>query len=86
MLYRAKEIGRNVLHYDTHLEMCSNRTVCIENCKKIQEYNDIRIVVQTGELVLEVWGDQLKADIRTPECLMIHGRIQSITFTPKGTK
>lgn len=56
------------------------------NCRRILEYNDIRIVVQTAELVLEIWGSDLQADSRSPESLVIHGQIQSITLTPKGVR
>ena len=58
----------------------------LENCRRILEYNDIRIVVQTAELVLEIWGSDLQADSRSPESLVIHGQIQSITLTPKGVR
>ena len=44
------------------------------------------IVVQTAELVLEIWGSDLQADSRSPESLVIHGQIQSITLTPKGVR
>ncbi len=84
MWERVREWGRNALGYATHLELFSDRKLYIENCKKVQEYNDIRIVVQTGEFTIEVWGARLRTDIRTAEGILIHGQIRTITLTPKG--
>lgn len=78
------EISRNLLGLETYLQLCGNRELKLENCRKVLEYNEIRIVVQTTELILEIWGRNLEADSRTPECLWIHGEIQSISLTLKG--
>ena len=80
----AAEISRNLLGLETYLQLCGNRELKLENCRKVLEYNEIRIVVQTTELILEIWGRNLEADSRTPECRWIHGEIQSISLTPKG--
>lgn len=79
-----KQLGRQFLCLETYLQLRSNRELYLENCKRIVEYNDIRIVVQTTELQLEIWGSGLQADSCSPDCLKIHGVIQSITLTPKG--
>ncbi|MFR0949441.1 MAG: YabP/YqfC family sporulation protein [Ruminococcus callidus] len=80
---RLIQAGRRVLQLETHLEMHSDREIFIENCRRILEYNDIRIVLQTTDLVLEIWGSELQTDSRSPKA-RIHGKIQSITLTPKG--
>ena len=76
---RLIDAGRRALQLETYLQLTGN-------CRRILEYNDIRIVVQTAELVLEIWGSDLQADSRSPESLVIHGQIQSITLTPKGVR
>ena len=53
---RLIQAGRRVLQLETHLEMHSDREIFIENCRRILEYNDIRIVLQTTDLVLEIWA------------------------------
>ena len=83
---RLIQAGRRVLQLETHLEMHSDREIFIENCRRILEYNDIRIVLQTTDLELEIWGSELQTDSRSPESLRIHGKIQSITLTPKGAR
>ena len=52
----AAEISRNLLGLETYLQLCGNRELKLENCRKVLEYNEIRIVVQTTELILEIWG------------------------------
>lgn len=86
MRNRAVDIGRRILCMQTYLQMRGNRELYLENCRRIMEYNDIRIVVQTEELILEIWGKGLQADSRSPESLVIHGEIQSMTLTPKGVR
>lgn len=81
---RMAETGRRILCLQTYLQMSGNREIYLENCRRILEYNDIRIVVQTTDMTLEIWGKDLQADSRSPESLLIHGEIQSMTFMPKG--
>ena len=83
---RLIDAGRRALQLETYLQLTGNREIYLENRRRILEYNDIRIVVQTAELVLEIWGSDLQADSRSPESLVIHGQIQSITLTPKGVR
>lgn len=79
-------IGRQVCCLETILEFRSNREVHIENCRKILEYNDIRIVVRTTELQLEFWGRNLIAESRSPDYLVISGELQSVCFAKKPWK
>lgn len=81
---RLIDAGRRALQLETYLQLTGNREIYLENCRRILEYNDIRIIVQTAELVLEIWGSGLQADSRSPESLVIHGTIQSVTLAPKG--
>ena len=86
---RLIDAGRRALQFETYLQLTGiqmTREIYLKNCRRILEYNDIRIVVQTAELVLEIWGSDLQADSRSPESLVIHGQIQSITLTPKGVR
>ncbi len=84
MISRIRNTARRILRLQTYLQMQGNRKLYLENCRRILEYNDILIVVQTTDMILEIWGADLRTDSRTPDSLCIHGEIQSITFTPKG--
>ena len=43
---RLIDAGRRVLQFETYLQLTGNREIYLENCRRILEYNDIRIVVQ----------------------------------------
>ncbi len=84
MASRIKNTAQHLLCLQTYLQMHGNREIYLENCRRILEYHDIRIVVQTTDMILEIWGANLQTDSRSPESLRIHGEIQSLTLTPKG--
>ncbi len=84
MKNRAADMGRRLLCMETYLQIRGNQELYLENCRRILDYNEIRIVVQTQELILEIWGSALQADSRSPECLLIRGVIESVVLTPKG--
>ena len=81
MKQHGTDFCRRLFWMQTYLQMRGNQELYIENCRRILEYNDIRIVVQTTELRIEIWGTQLLADSRSPDCLTIIGEIQSVAFT-----
>lgn len=84
MASRIRNAGRRALCLQTYLQMFGNQEIYLENCRRIIEYHDIRIVVQTTDMLLEIWGANLQTDSCSPESLRIHGEIQSLTLTPKG--
>ncbi|WP_294404367.1 YabP/YqfC family sporulation protein [uncultured Ruminococcus sp.] len=81
---RGHHLSKRVLCLETYIQLRSNRELYLENCRRIVEYNDIRIVIQTTDLTLEIWGSGLEADSRSPECLVIHGDIQALNLKAKG--
>ncbi len=86
MKQRGTDLCRRILSMQTYLQMRGNAELYLENCRRILEYNDIRIVVQTTELQLEIWGHALQADSRSADCLVIIGEIESIRFSHKGKR
>ena len=63
---------------------CINQELRIENCRHILEYNDIRIVIQTQELQISVWGKSLQVDTYATDGVLIHGTLQSIELEQRG--
>lgn len=84
MKSKVATFGKKVLCMQTFLQMCGNRELYLENCRCIIEYHDIRIVVETDEFRMEIWGNNLLTDSRSPDCLLITGEIQTIQFIPLG--
>ncbi len=64
----------------------AGKYVYLENCRRILEYNDIRIAVQLSDSQLHIWGSQLLADCYEPSTLVVYGNIQSLEWIGKGGK
>jgi sporulation protein YqfC len=56
----------------------------IENCKKILEYNDIYLKIMTSNLIVEIWGKDLKINNYGTDGIVVSGRIDSIEFTKRS--
>lgn len=68
------------------IHIAGNYEIFIENCRRIEEYNEVLIKVKTKKLYIEVWGNDLRAfDFKT-NSLIIRGKISHIEFTEKGDK
>lgn len=84
MKERFGEVGRKLLYMQTTMQMTGNQLLRIENCRRILEYNDIRVVVQTTDLTLSIWGKNLRVDTYSAEGVLIQGELQSIELEKKG--
>ena len=58
---RLIDAGRRALQLETYLQLTGNREIYLENCRRILEYNDIRIVVQTAEVICRLTAVLRKA-------------------------
>ena len=84
MLERWTEWGRKWFHLQPMLHVAGNQELRIENCRHILEYNDIRIVIQTHDLQISVWGKSLQVDTYATDGVLIHGTLQSIELEQRG--
>lgn len=66
------------------IHMESNRELLIENCRRIEEYNEVFMRLVSGRLCIQIWGTNLKAyDFKT-KGLIIKGRISQIEFIERN--
>jgi sporulation protein YqfC len=71
---------REKFYLDSEIFISGNREIIIENCKRIEEYNEVFIRIVSGSLHINIWGDNLKAyDFRT-DSLVIRGKFSRIEF------
>jgi len=66
------------------IHIAGNHEIFLENCRRIEEYNEVLIKVKTKNLCIEVWGNNLRAfDFKT-DSLIIRGKISRIELIEKG--
>lgn len=62
----------------------SNKELLIENCRRIEEYNEVFMRLISGKLCIQIWGTDLKAyDFKT-KGLIVKGKISQIEFTERN--
>jgi sporulation protein YqfC len=57
-----------------------DREMVIENCRRIEEYNEVCIRLVSDRLGITVWGSSLEADTYGSGGLVIRGRITQVEF------
>lgn len=77
-------MGRKLTYRESTVVVTAGKQVYLENCRRILEYNDIRIALQMSDAQLYIWGRNLCADSCSPDALIIYGEIQSIEWIRKG--
>ena len=68
------------------IHIAGNYEVYIENCRRIEEYNEIFIKLRTKKMFVEVWGNDLKAFNFKTDSIIIRGKISRLEFIEKGDK
>ncbi|MDE6020654.1 MAG: YabP/YqfC family sporulation protein [Ruminococcus sp.] len=76
--------GRRITYRDSVVTVTAGKYVYLENCRRIIEYNDIRIAVELTDAQLHIWGKDLRADCCETNTLIVYGEIQSIEWIRKG--
>lgn len=71
---------RDKLYLNTYTALTDNTHMEIENCKKIIEYNDIYIKIQTATITISIWGQDLKISDYNTDGIIIDGIFSSIEF------
>ena len=85
MFKKFKDKALDMLYLTPMIHIERNREMLIENCKRIEEYNDIFMKLISGDLCIQIWGNNLRAyDFRT-NGLIIKGNITHIEFEEMRT-
>lgn len=71
------------MYLDTYLHMHGNEELRLENCRKILEYNDICVRVQTRDMTVTVWGTGLRVYDYNDNSVLIHGKITAVELAEK---
>ncbi|MBP1560977.1 MAG: YabP/YqfC family sporulation protein [Oscillospiraceae bacterium] len=68
------------LYINTFMSLCDNTHMEIENCRKILEYNDIYVKIQTSTLTVSIWGENIRISDYNNEGIVVDGKFSSIEF------
>lgn len=71
------------VYLDTYLHLHGNRKLRIENCRKILEYNEVLVRLQTLDMTIEIWGTDMRVFDYNDSSVIVTGRISSIQLTEK---
>ncbi len=77
-------LTRETLYLDSGIHISGNNELIIDNCRRIEEYNEVYMRLVSGELYISIHGNDLRAyDFRTGG-LVIRGYIEKIEFTERN--
>ena len=80
MFEKIADSTRDALFLNAGIYIEDNKIMTVENCERIEEYNDIFIQLLSGGLIIRVWGDELRACGYRTKGLVIRGHIARIEF------
>ncbi len=86
MFGKISDKTRELLYLNPGMHIESNKELVIENCRRIEEYNEVFMRLIAGNLCIHIWGNGLKAyDYRT-KGLVVRGKISQIEFIERSRK
>lgn len=63
---------------DSRLHLHSNRELRLENCRRVLEYNDVLVRLETRDLRVAVWGAKLRVHDYKDNSVLVCGRIDEV--------
>lgn len=64
----------------THIEMISNREICVEGCVGVLEYTDVYLKLNLGKGMLIIIGNELDIVLFEGKNITICGNVNSVEF------
>ncbi|MEG0615558.1 MAG: YabP/YqfC family sporulation protein [Oscillospiraceae bacterium] len=74
---------QKALYMNTNVVITDNKCVEIDNCKKILEYDNIYIKIQTVNMIIEVWGSDLSIENFSTDGIAVNGKINNVELSMK---
>ncbi len=84
MFNRIKEKGLDAFYLNPQIYFDCNHELLIENCKRIEEYNEIFMRLVSGGLYIQIWGNDLRAYDFKAKGLIVRGKISKVEFIERG--
>lgn len=71
------------VYLDTYIHLHGNEQLRLENCRRILEYNDILVRLQTIDMIIEIWGTGLRVFDYNDSSVLVTGKISSVQLSEK---
>ncbi len=84
MFNRVKEKGLDAFYLNPQIYFDCNHELLIENCKRIEEYNEIFMRLVSGRLYIQIWGNGLRAYDFKSKGLIVRGKISRVEFIERS--
>lgn len=86
MFEKLSDKTKELFYLNSSMHLESNKELIIENCSRIEEYNEVFMKLVSGKLCIQIWGSGLKAfDFKT-KGLIVRGKISQIEFIERSGK
>lgn len=84
MFERFADKARDTFYLNPQIHFDCNKELLIENCRRIEEYNEVFMRLISGRLCIHIWGSDLRAyDFKT-KGLIVRGKISQIEFIERS--
>ncbi len=83
---KKKTVFKEMLCLNSYISIIDDSSVLVENCRSINECNEIMVRVSTKENDVEIWGSELKVTNYTNTSMLVEGRINSVNVTRKSSR
>lgn len=83
MFDKIADKTKDFLYMNPGMYIEGNKELIIENCRRIEEYNEVFMRLVSGNLCIHIWGSSLRAYDYRSNGLIVRGRITQIEFTEK---
>ncbi|MBQ3884919.1 MAG: YabP/YqfC family sporulation protein [Ruminococcus sp.] len=84
MFDKIADRARESFFLEPQIYFDCDRQLLIENCRRIEEYNEIFMKLISGKLCIQIWGSDLKAYDFRGNGLIVRGKIAKVEFIERG--
>ena len=77
------DLAREKLYLEAGMHISGNSELIMDNCSRIEEYNEVYMRLVSGGLYIDIRGSGLRAYDFSTGGLVIRGSIESIGFTER---
>lgn len=80
------ELAREKLYLNTGIHISGNKELIIDNCRRIEEYDQVYMRIVAGGLTVDIRGNDLRAYDFSTGGLVIRGCIEQISLTERRNR